>query len=102
MLNIVIWTIIILLFIASFAGMIFPIIPSPFVLWLGFSLYSIMISMDSLSVIFWIAMALLTIILIVSDMIANSYFVRSEERRVGKECICGCRWYDCRYIVIVR
>ena len=76
MLNIVIWTIIILLFIASFAGIIFPIIPSPFVLWLGFSLYSIMISMDSLSVIFWIAMAFLTIILIVSDMIANSYFVK--------------------------
>src|SRR5690625_75623 len=76
MLNIVIWTIIILLFIVSFVGIIFPIIPSPFVLWLGFSLYSIMISMDSLSVIFWIAMAFLTIILIVSDMIANSYFVK--------------------------
>lgn len=76
MLHIVIWTFIILLFIASFAGIIFPMIPSPLVLWLGFLLYHFMISADTLSVVFWVAMVFLTIILIVSDLIANSYFVK--------------------------
>ena len=76
MLNIIIWVIIILLFLTSFAGIIFPIIPSPLGVWLGFLLYYFMISTEALSVVFWIAMVIFTIILIVSDIIANSYFVK--------------------------
>ncbi|WP_010529352.1 DUF456 domain-containing protein [Lentibacillus jeotgali] len=76
MLDIIVWIIIIALFIASFAGVIFPIIPSPLVLWVGFLLYHFVINADELTWFFWIAMAVLTIILIVSDVIANSYFVK--------------------------
>lgn len=76
MLDIIIWVIIVILFIASFAGVIFPIIPSPLVLWIGFLLYHFVINADELTVLFWIAMVILTVVLIVSDIIANSYFVK--------------------------
>ncbi|MFD1361202.1 DUF456 domain-containing protein [Lentibacillus salinarum] len=76
MLDIIIWIIIAILFIASFAGIIFPIIPSPLVLWVGFLLYHFVINADELTWFFWVAMAVLTIILIGADVIANSYFVK--------------------------
>ncbi|HLS08154.1 DUF456 domain-containing protein [Lentibacillus sp.] len=76
MLDIIVWIIIIALIIASFAGVIFPIIPSPLVLWVGFLLYHFVINADELTWFFWTAMAVLTAILIVADVIANSYFVK--------------------------
>ncbi|TMN22529.1 DUF456 domain-containing protein [Lentibacillus cibarius] len=76
MLDIIIWTIIAVLFIGSFAGIIFPIIPSPLVLWVGFLLYHFVINADELSSWFWTGMAVLTIVLIAADVIANSYFVK--------------------------
>ncbi|MBM7553016.1 DUF456 domain-containing protein [Thalassobacillus pellis] len=74
--EIAIWVIIIALFVLSFVGIVFPVIPSPLVLWVGFLLYFFFIEGADLSAFFWIAMALLTIVLIVSDIIANSYFVK--------------------------
>ena len=73
--DIVIWLLIIVSFILSFVGVIYPVIPSPLMLWIGFLLYYFVIDQD-LTWIFWSAMVLLTIILIVSDIIANSYFVK--------------------------
>lgn len=74
--DILIWVLIIASFILSFVGIIFPIIPSPLVLWIGFLLHFFFIENSELSTIFWIAMIILTILLIVSDIIANSYFVK--------------------------
>lgn len=76
MLEVIIWIIIIALFIVSFAGVIFPIIPSVLVLWIGFLLYHFVINANELNLTFWIAMAVFTIILIGADIIANSYFVK--------------------------
>ncbi|HLR60956.1 MAG TPA: DUF456 domain-containing protein [Lentibacillus sp.] len=76
MVDIIVWIIIAVLFIASFAGVIFPIIPSPLVLWVGFLLYHFVIDADELTWFFWTAMVVLTGILIVSDVVANSYFVK--------------------------
>ncbi|GGJ90598.1 membrane protein [Lentibacillus kapialis] len=76
MVDIIVWIIILALFIASFAGVIFPIIPSPLVLWVGFLLYHFVINSGELTWFFWGAMVVLTVILIVSDIIANSYFVK--------------------------
>lgn len=73
--DLIIWLLIIASFILSFVGIIYPIIPSPLVLWVGFILYYFFIN-DDLSGFFWLAMVILTIILIVSDIIANSYFVK--------------------------
>lgn len=74
--DILIWVIIIACFIASFASIIFPLIPAPLVLWIGFLAYAFFIDGSALSVFFWIGAVVLTILLIVSDIIANSYFVK--------------------------
>jgi uncharacterized protein len=74
--DILIWVIIIACFIASFASIIFPLIPAPLVLWIGFLAYAFFIDGSALSVFFWIGAVVLTVLLIVSDIIANSYFVK--------------------------
>ncbi|CDQ19997.1 hypothetical protein SAMN05192559_10359 [Halobacillus karajensis] len=74
--DILIWVIIIACFIASFASVIFPIIPAPLVLWIGFLTYGFFIDGRELSIFFWIGAAVLTVLLIISDIIANSYFVK--------------------------
>ncbi|OMP66989.1 DUF456 domain-containing protein [Domibacillus epiphyticus] len=74
--SILVWTGIILLFIISFIGFIFPIVPSVVVLWAGFALYYFGISKEELSIIFWIAMVIFTVLIFVADFLANSYFVK--------------------------
>lgn len=76
MMEATVWIGIAILFITSFAGLIFPIIPSILFLWGGFLLYYFGINNDELSVIFWIAMAMFTILIIAADILANSYFVK--------------------------
>ncbi|ASN07164.1 DUF456 domain-containing protein [Virgibacillus necropolis] len=95
MVDILIWIVIIALFILSFVGIIYPIIPSPLVIWIGFLLYHFGISRDELNLIFWVSMVILTAVLIVSDIIANSYFVKKfggskwGERAAGIAVIIG-------------
>ncbi|MBN8234172.1 DUF456 domain-containing protein [Halobacillus kuroshimensis] len=74
--DILIWVFIIASFVASFASVIFPIIPGPLVLWIGFLIYFFFVDGNELSVFFWIGAVVLTILLIISDIIANSYFVK--------------------------
>lgn len=76
MLHFVVWIIIIALFIISFVGLLYPIIPSVLVIWIGFLLYHFMIDSGELHLVFWIAMSVFTVILIGADIIANSYFVK--------------------------
>ncbi|RDW17185.1 DUF456 domain-containing protein [Oceanobacillus arenosus] len=76
MVEILIWIIIALLFILSFVGLIYPIIPGVLVLWVGFLLYQFFINSNELNLIFWIAMGVFTVGLFVADIIANSYFVK--------------------------
>lgn len=75
-LELLFWVIIILLFIVSFVGIVFPIIPSVLVLWAGFILYHVGVNSEELLWVFWVAMGVLTLVLFGSDMIANSYFVK--------------------------
>src|SRR5690625_409539 len=82
-----IWIVIIGLFIFSYIGLLYPIIPSVILIWIGFLLYHFLLAGNDLTFVFWIAMGILTILLIISDIIANSYFIirfggsklRSEE-----------------------
>lgn len=69
------WIIIILLFAFSFIGLLIPIIPSSIAIWLGFIIYHFFINDSELTLIFWLIMIVLTVILIISDLIANKYFV---------------------------
>ncbi|MBM7647766.1 uncharacterized protein YqgC (DUF456 family) [Bacillus ectoiniformans] len=74
--SVVIWIGIIILFLLSFAGMVFPIIPSVLVLWGGFALYYFGLSKEELSIVFWLAMGGFTVLIILADILANSYFVK--------------------------
>ncbi|MDQ0256868.1 uncharacterized protein YqgC (DUF456 family) [Evansella vedderi] len=73
--EIIIWLIISLLFIVSFVGLIFPLIPGILLIWAGFLLYVFTIG-ENLTIWFWIGMIILTAIIFVADIIANSYFVK--------------------------
>ncbi|GAA0311901.1 hypothetical protein GGQ92_001937 [Gracilibacillus halotolerans] len=70
------WILIVVSFIAAFAGMIFPIIPSVLMLWIGFFIYQFLLTDTNIGVVFWIAMSIWTVILIFADIVANSYFVK--------------------------
>lgn len=76
MVSILIWLVIIVLFIASFVGLLYPIIPSSLLIWAGFLLYHFIIDGSSLNLFFWSVMIGLTIVLLCADIIANSFFVK--------------------------
>lgn len=76
MLDVMIWLLIIVLFILSFVGVIFPLLPSSLLIWIGFLLYHFVINGEKLTFIFWVFMVILTGILILADIIANSFFVK--------------------------
>jgi len=76
MLDILLWIVIVVLFILSFAGIIFPMIPSVIAIWIGFLLYSLFLHPGELNAFFWVAMIVLTLFLLVADIVANSYFVK--------------------------
>ncbi|MFD1850804.1 DUF456 domain-containing protein [Oceanobacillus bengalensis] len=76
MLDFIIWIVIIALFLLSFIGILYPIIPSVIVLWGGFLLYQFVINPDELNALFWIVMVLFTAFLFIADILANSYFVK--------------------------
>lgn len=76
MVHIIIWILIIALFILSFIGVVYPVIPSVLLLWIGFLLYQFGINGEELGVIFWIIMVVFTIILFAADILANNYFVK--------------------------
>ncbi|UDI78925.1 DUF456 domain-containing protein [Staphylococcus taiwanensis] len=73
--SIVLWILIILAFVLAFVGLIKPIIPSLLVLWIGFLIYQCGFHDKGLSWIFYVAMILLTIFILVSDFVMNKYFV---------------------------
>lgn len=74
--DIILWIFIWILFLLSFIGIIFPLIPSVLAIWLGFGTYYFFIAESGFGIFFWIAMIIITIILVLADVVTNSYFVR--------------------------
>lgn len=70
------WILIVVAFIIGFVGVIVPIIPSVLMFWIGFFIYHFAISGDELGWVFWTTVAVLTILLFFSEIIANSIFVK--------------------------
>ncbi|MGM0523625.1 MAG: DUF456 domain-containing protein [Bacillota bacterium] len=75
-LTFVIWFLIITSLVLSFLSIVFPLIPAPVTLWSGFFLYFFFIDKQGLSPFFWVSMVILTLVLLLSDIIVNSYFVK--------------------------
>lgn len=74
--DIVWWILIVVCFILGYAGLIFPIVPSVLVLWIGFLIYQFGVTDGSLSWIFWTVAVILTVVLIAADILASRYFVK--------------------------
>lgn len=73
--DIILWILVIVSFILGFLGVIYPVIPSVIIFWVGFLIYNFFIG-DELSWMFWVIAAALTIVTFISDIAANSYFVK--------------------------
>lgn len=74
-LDIILWIIIIACFIFSFVGLIYPIIPSVLVIWVGVLVYHFGINSNELSWISITMLVLLTCLLFLADYLANLHFV---------------------------
>lgn len=65
------WSLIILLFIVAFIGLVYPIVPSVLFLLAGFLLYGVFFDFQPFRWYFWLIQGLFIILLFVADYIAN-------------------------------
>lgn len=64
-------------FVLSFVGLVYPIIPSVLLVWVGIGLYHFGVNSHELSWISWTMMVILTIFLLLADYLASRHFVDS-------------------------
>ncbi|HLQ73236.1 MAG TPA: DUF456 family protein [Bacillota bacterium] len=76
MVQLLLWLIVIACFIISFISLVYPIIPGVVFIWIGFFIYHFLIENDQLTMLFWLSAFVLTAMIIVSDIVMNSYFVK--------------------------
>ncbi len=74
--EIFLWLLVIGFFVLSFIGLVFPILPSVFAVWIGFLIYHFFINSQVLGSFFWISMIILTVIVLLADLLASSLAVR--------------------------
>lgn len=65
------WALIIISFVVSFVGLVYPIIPSVLFVALGFVIYGLFYDFSSYSWLFWVIQGLLVVVLFLADYIAN-------------------------------
>lgn len=70
------WFIIVLFFLVSFVGLIYPIIPGVLFLVGGFIVYGLLFSFEPFNWPFWIIQALLVLLLFGADYLANLFGVK--------------------------
>ncbi|EHJ07886.1 DUF456 domain-containing protein [Staphylococcus simiae] len=73
--TLILWLLIISCFMLAFIGLIKPLIPSVLVLWIGFIIYQLGFHNAHLSWIFYVSMAIFTILILLADFLMNRYFV---------------------------
>lgn len=70
------WVIIVAMFIISFIGLIYPIIPSVVFILGGFILYGLFFSFDEFSWVYWSVQILFVVLLFSADYLANMLGVK--------------------------
>lgn len=70
------WLLVIASFILAFVSLVVPVIPGVLMMWLGFLIYHFAIDSTTLSWFFWTVMVIITALMLVSDYVAGSYFVK--------------------------
>ena len=74
-LNILLWIVIAACLFFSFIGLVYPIIPSVLLIWLGVGIYHFTINPNELSWISLTMLLVLTVLLFLADYLANLHFV---------------------------
>jgi len=74
--SVLIWILIAVCFVLGFVGLVVPVLPSVVMVWVGAGLYHWLISSDSLTWWTWSSFIVLTILIVLADHLANTYFVR--------------------------
>jgi uncharacterized protein len=69
--ELVYWSIIILLFIVAFVGLVYPIVPSVLFILAGFLLYGVFFNFQPFRWYFWLIQGLFIVLLFVADYVAN-------------------------------
>ncbi|RBW70541.1 DUF456 domain-containing protein [Bacillus taeanensis] len=80
--NILYWSIIMLMFTVAFIGLIYPIIPSVLFIVLGFILYGVFFTFESFTFLFWVIQGIFLLLLLSADYISNVYGIK---RRGGSK-----------------
>jgi uncharacterized protein YqgC (DUF456 family) len=70
------WTLIVLLFVVAFVGLVFPIIPSVLFIFAGFILYGVLFSFEPFNWLFWLIQGLFVLLLFGADYVANMIGVK--------------------------
>ncbi|QED48649.1 DUF456 domain-containing protein [Cytobacillus dafuensis] len=70
------WSLIIILFIVSFIGLVYPILPSVLFLIGGFLLYGFVFTFDEFNWLFWVIQGLFVVLLFGADYLANMIGVK--------------------------
>ncbi|MDI9231356.1 DUF456 domain-containing protein [Staphylococcus caprae] len=73
--SVILWILIILMFILAFVGLVKPVIPSILVMWIGFLIYQFGFNDGHLSWVFYVAMIIFTVFILIEDFMMNKYFV---------------------------
>lgn len=74
--SVISWTIIVVLFLASFVGLFYPILPSALFLFAGFLLYGFFFGFTSVSWLFWVVEGLFLVLLLGADTVVNMIGVK--------------------------
>jgi len=74
--DVLLWIVVLVLFVLSFVALIYPVLPSVTAVWGGFLVYHFFLNSNELTTFFWLAMVILTAILLVADIFASSLSVK--------------------------
>ncbi|MEK3882894.1 DUF456 family protein [Paenibacillus sp. PL2-23] len=70
------WTLVILLFVVGMAGAIYPILPGAVAIYGAFFVYGLFFSFSEFGIIFWILQTLIFIVLFVADYAVSAWGVK--------------------------
>lgn len=80
--TVILWSLIAVCFLAAFAGLVYPVIPSAPLLIIGFLIYGFGFGFTELTVSFWVIQAVFVVLLFTLDYLVSSYTV---DRRGGSQ-----------------
>ncbi|NMB02015.1 MAG: DUF456 family protein [Firmicutes bacterium] len=74
--EIILWGLIVLLFIASLVGIVMPILPSVALVWAGVAVFHFFINSQALTWVTWGTMVFFTVVTLLADQISNVLVVQ--------------------------